>query len=550
MFLKFHKLFESLTTSERQIFEGALLLFLISFILNGINVFYKDTAIRPIEGGIYREGVIGQPISINPILAGNNEADKDLIEFLFKDLYTLSESQKISNEGKTWLIRLKNKIFWSDGSPITGDDVVFTVKTIQNPEARSSSFQTWEGINVEKINELEVRFDLKTPYIYFSDNLKNLKLIPKHIFDKIPPSNIRLSDFNLEPVSSGPYVFDSYSKRKDGFIKEYRFKPNNYYFESKSLIDDFRFVFFADTDEAIDAFNKRAIDGLGGISAGELDQIKINHDLWEIKIPRYYSVFFNSQNAATFQEKNVRLAINYAINRKEIIDSVFNGRAEEATGPILVGMEGYKIYQNDFDLEKAKKLLEDASWKIGDDGVRQKTSGKDVLRLEFDLVAPESEFLKQTAELIKKQLAGIGMKININILPPKEISSGIIKQRSYQMLLFGNVMKNNPDVISFWHSLERFYPGLNLSLYDNKNLDDLLESVRKNFNKNSRIKDIKKIQDIIRDDVPSIFLYSPNYLYIVPKNLGGFKIKSILNYSSKRFEDVNEWFLKTARVFK
>ena len=117
------------------------------------------------------------------------------------------------------------------------------------------------------------------------------------------------------------------------------------------------------------------------------------------------------------------------------------------------------------------------------------------------------------------------------------------------MILFGNILRGNPDTFSFWRSSERFYPGLNLSVYNNKKVDDILESIRKELDAESRKKKLSQLQEIFYSDNPAIFLFSPNYIYAVPKNLGGFKMK-ILVLSSDRFKKVNEWYLKTARVLK
>ncbi len=550
MLLKFHKLFDALTKNERQIFEGALMVFLVAFVLNGINLFYKTTTIRPIAGGIFNEGVVGQPTNLNPILSSNNEADRDLIEFLFLDAGSMLKEYRISNNGKTWDLEMKEGMKWSDGEKIDGDDLIFTLKAIQNPETRSPMFPAWDGVIAEKINDLEVKINLKTPYAFFLDNLKNLKLIPEHIFGKIPLSNIRLSDFNLEPISSGPFAFKEYTKRKDGFIKEYSFSENLNFNGQHPLIKEFNFVFFADIREAIEAFNKKEINGLGGLTPDQEQAIEISHELNELKLPRYYSLFLNPSTFTPFQDKEVRRAIDLAIDKSRIIKEVFLGKATEVDGPIMPGMEGYKPGQVVFDVEQAKDILAKNSWKTGEEGILEKVSGGNVVQLKFEMVVPNIDFLKKTADIIKENLMAVGIFANIKLLEPQEVTSQVIKQRSYEGLLFGSVLKSNPDIISFWHSLERFYPGLNLSLYENKSLDETLESARKNLNKNSRIKEVKKIQEIIRNDKPSIFLYSPNYLYVTSNDLKGFRTKLMIGYPSKRLSDVSEWNLKTARVFK
>ena len=132
---------------------------------------------------------------------------------------------------------------------------------------------------------------------------------------------------------------------------------------------------------------------------------------------------------------------------------------------------------------------------------------------------------------------------------PDDITDANIRTRNYQMLLFGNILKHNPDVFAFWHSSERFFPGLNLSLYENKKVDTLLESIRKNFNIDARKKDIEKLQDFIVNDYPAVFLYSPNYLYVTTNKLKGFETTAIVT-PADRFDGIATWHFNTKRVFK
>ena len=117
------------------------------------------------------------------------------------------------------------------------------------------------------------------------------------------------------------------------------------------------------------------------------------------------------------------------------------------------------------------------------------------------------------------------------------------------MLVFGNILKKNPDIFSFWHSSERFYPGRNLALYEDKQVDQLLSSIRQDFSNHSRNKKLSQLQQIINDDKPAIFLFSPNYLYAAPKNLRGF-YSYFITTPAQRFEKINQWHLRTYRKFQ
>lgn len=552
MLSKFHKLFDSLTRLERQIFQGALIIFALSSLLNGANAFYRKTVLAPIEGGSYTEGVVGQPIVINPLIAAGNEADRDLIELLFSDLSELMADYKLSDDQKSWTIELKENLFWSDGEPITADDVIFTVGAIQNPDTYSPLAQTWQSVAAEKLNEREFRFTLKIPYAFFLDNLRSLKIVPQHIFGAIPTANLRLSDYNLEPVGSGPYLFLNFAKRKDGFISDYRLRANQAYIGGLPLIQELRFKFFPKLEEAVAAFNRKEIDGLGGLSPSDLGDLKIGYQLRELNIPRYYAIFMNPSTAPALNQKEIREAIALVTDRGNLIQTVLAGRGIAIAGPLYPDIEGYDPEVSEtarFSPKDAVELLETKGWRNSEGGIRVKKIGKEELKLEFEIIVPDIDFLAEAVSILKEDLQKIGIRLTPITVDPSEVAGEIIKTRNYQMIIFGNILKNNPDVFSFWHSSERFHPGLNLALYNNKIVDGLLESIRKNFDDTSRLRDLKKLQNILTEEKPAIFLFSPNYLYAAPKDLGGFNNK-IIAAPSNRFDDVNKWYLKTARVFK
>jgi peptide/nickel transport system substrate-binding protein len=540
------------------VFAAAFLIFIFSFVFISIDFFNKKTVLKPVSGGEYVEGVIGQPSFINPVIAGNNDADRDLVELLFNRLSDLSESQKMSEDGKIWNIRLKENIFWQDNRPITSDDIVFTVKTIQDPDSRSPFFSYWQGISVERISEREFKIALPEPYAFFESTIKELRPIPKHLFENIPAANLRLSDYNLEPIASGPFKFLSFEKDRSGFIKEYRLASSENYSEQKPYLKNFVFKYYQNEDELLKAFNSGAIDGFGGLSPKNLSRININHRVFELRSPKYYAVFLNSTAQPVLKDKNVRLALNYATDKKSLSEKIFKGRALPVSGPLVLGMKGFapQVYpEENFSLEKAGQILEAGGWRLTEDGVREKKSKKESQRLEFDLAVPRISFLNETAELIKEDWSKIGVKLNLIIRSSSEINEEIIKTRNYEMLVFGNVFSSidSPDLSSFWHSSERFYPGLNLSLYENKTADVLIESIRRNLNEKSRQRDLAALQSLIVNDLPALFLYSPNYLYVAKPFLGGFDFSITgreFSFSSDRFKNVENWHVKTARVFR
>ncbi len=552
MLSKFHYIFDAFSSKERQIFQGASLVFVFALFFASVNAFYGATVLAPIPGGSYTEGVVGQPIAVNPLIAGTNDSDRDLMEIAFADLTELTERSEPDDNHRIWTVTLKDDLRWSDGEPLTSDDVIFTLETIQNPDAHSPSFASWHGVAAERLSEREIRFTLKTPYAFFSDNLASFKVAPKHVFSAIPVANLRLSDYNFEPVGSGPFAFSGYTKRKDGFVTEYRFAANPYYAGESPLLKELVFRFFPGYQEAIESFNRKDIDGLGGISTSDVSGVRIGHRVAELPVPRYYAVFINQTTSLPLREEEVRTALDAATDRTKLLDLALENRGIPVGGPLTPGIEGYDPEVGAgarFSIDAARAALENAGWKTDEDGIRRKRIQGNDLRLAFELIVPDIPFLVTAAGELAEDWKAAGIEITTTVLSPTEVTNDVVKTRNYQLLIFGNILKMNPDIFSFWHSSERFRPGLNLSLYENKSVDALLESIRREFDPEKRRQQTVDLQRAIDSDKPAVFLFSPNYLYLAPKNLGGLENPQI-GSPSNRFDNVNKWYLKTARIFK
>ncbi len=547
------KIFKSFSRNEKLLFAVSFLAFLSSSIIWAAGFFSQMTVLAAVSGGEYVEGVVGQPSFINPVLSSPGGVDSDINELVFSKLFDLSDSVKMSDNGKVWDIRLKADIFWDDKQPITSQDIDFTIKKIQNSDMQSPLESMWRGTQTEVISKLEMKVSLSEPYFFFDETLKNLMIIPAHLFTDTPAANIKISDYNLEPTGNGPFKFQSFKKEKSGFISEYKFVRNETYFNKKPYIESVVFKFYKSEDELINAFNSGEISGFGGLSAKNLEKISINSKIFSLMMPRYYALFFNSYAQKNLAGKNVRMALDYATDKKKIIDEVFNGDAAVADGPIVLGMNGYNpevSSESVFSPEKAMSILDADGWKVGEDGVREKIIKKETLRLEFNAISPKVQFLEDAVNIIASDWARIGVNLNVLVKSLEEIDE-IIKTRNYEMIIFGNSFTSysNPDLSSFWYSSQKFYPGFNLSLYENKSVDNLIEISRETMSDSKRQSALSSLQSLIVGDQPAIFLFSPDYTYVSKQQLEGFE-ETEINSASDRFKNIENWYIRTARVFK
>lgn len=520
----FLKVVETLGKKERLVFYGALILFSLSALTYGV-IFYKTrTYLIPSEGGTYREGIVGQPSFVNPVIP-ITETDRAISRLIFSSLEEMAESIKQSPDGKTWNVRLYDNIFWHDGQKLTADDVVFTVDVIHNPDSRSHLRGSFDGVDVSRVSELEVQFTLQNAYAFFKeDHLRSLRPIPKHLFVDLPVTNYQLTPYGLSPIGSGPYKIVSHEKDSGGFITSFKLRANEEYFTHTPYITNFVFKFFRKDSELISAYNLGQIDGFGLSTAQPLEErpIIIRHTAHYLSSSRYYAIFINQSVApAALQELSVRRTLSGAIGRNDIVDEVFQDHATPFFGPTNTAGNSLSSY----DPEAIKDL-------------------------SLNLVVPDEPFLVETAEKVKVYWEALGAKVNVIVRSIRDIREDVLRNTNYELILFGNIVKEGNDLFAFWHSSKRFFPDQNLALYQDSTTDSLLEEYRRTFDPASRATLLEQISARISAEVPAIFLYSPDYVFITTPNLQGIDDTRTINTSDDRFANVSEWFIKSKRTFR
>lgn len=545
------KIFYSFSLKEKKVFWAAFSVAVLSLVVSGFIYADKITKALPARGGSYTEGMAGQPAFVNPILAAS-EVDKSLSRLIFSRMEDLTPKMELADDGRILRARLEGEILWSDGEKLTSDDIVFTVQKIKDEESRSPLYEDWRGISVKRISELEVEFELADAGGFFGDRVKNLYILPRHIFKDVPPSNWRISDFNLAPVGSGPFRFSDFSKKSNGFIVEYKLEINPDYFKEKPLIEKFTFAFFPEMKEALDAFNRGAVDGIGGLTIDEITGIQRPYEKFSFRLPNYYAVFMNQSRNSILKEIDFRKVLAATAPRETIVQVALGNLGSPEWGPIPQETPmGDKSLKEVYALSKsAGEILDDLGWKRenGQTGFRKKTIGKTEMTLELSLTTPEIDFLQKAAEELKKGWENLGIKLNIIPVPQDEVRE-MIKNRDYELVLYGNVLDERLDLNSFWHSSSRFHPGLNLSLYASREADKLMEKISEAGDFSGLKDDFKNLQRVIAEDFPAVFLFSLNYVYVANTDLKGVGL-DLISEPADRFDSVAKWYLKTVRVLK
>lgn len=543
--------YQSFSLRERIAFLTACAIFVISGTFLAIHTIRNITLSVPREGGSYTEGVVGQPAFINPILTKDGTPDKALVKLLFANIPTLAESIKNSDDFRVWTVRIKEAAQWQDKSPITSDDIIYTIQTIQDPDTLSPLNAEWQNITATRVSEREIRFELLDSYALFENLLVNLYPVPKKLFAELSPATMKLSAYNLEPIGSGPFVYESYEKRKSGFIESFTVTASESY-ESIGItpyIYRLTMHFFPNEEEMVRAYNVGIIDGFGTHDWQMAKNLKINATIQKIETTKFYAAFFNTSANDALTSRAVRKVLTHAIDKTALVRDLFDGSAVALNGPIPQSVHGFDPVVNQYytyNPDQARKLLTEDGWKFNDEeGVWEKGSAP----LKITVKTPNLWPLKDIAQRIKRDWEAIGISVSVQTIDPQIITDEVIRTRNYEVLLFGNTVSYDPDPFTFWHSSERFYPGLNLSLYQNADIDKLILKMRKaGLESGNRDDLLAQFQEKVANDYPALFLVSPDFLYITKSTIPGITIDPI-TMPHDRMNNITDWYLATRRIF-
>ena len=558
----------SFSKKERLVFLFFLFTLILSTIvlLESVNKSFMVNV--PMSGGTLSEGIVGSPRFVNPILA-YSPVDNDLVSIIYSGLMRkntdgtltpdLAEKYDISKDGLTYTFTLKNKIFFQDGKPLTADDVIFTINKIKDPIVKSPKKVNWDGVSVEKLDEKTIRFTLKQPYASFLENA-TIGILPLHLWTSGANTPIEINELNINPIGSGPYQLKKVGKESSGLINSYELTAFNKFALGKPYIKNIIFNFYSNEEDSISALEGGKVNQISSITPENAETLKEKKYLIKSSVlPRVFGLFFNQSQNQIFTDKNVVQAMNLAIDKDKIVREVLLGYGVVIDGPIPPNMVAYQKLgeEKDSSVEENKtqatEILAKDGWKKGASGFLEKTTTvkkkKTTEQLTFSISTGNSPELVKTAELIKEDLNSLGMKVDVKTFEIGNLNQSVIRPRQYDALLFGQIINHESDLFAFWHSTQRKDPGLNIAMYTNAKVDKILEDASILTDETARIKKYAQFENEVEHDMPAIFLYSPNFIYVVSKDLKGVSIDHITS-ASDRFLNLYSWYLKTDNIWK
>jgi len=453
------------------------------------------------------------PSRINPILA-NDTASSEIADWIFSGLLKydkdgnpsvdLALSYDFETQTKL-IIKLKKDVLWHDGAKFTSKDVIFTYEKINDPKVFTSIKSNYKQVkSVKALDEYTIEVIYKKPY-FKALEIWMVGIMPEHILKN--EKNLMTSTFNKKPIGTGPYKINSFKVGSD--IKLF---ANETYFDGKPKIDTILYKFLPDPNTSFLFLKQNKLD-LGGLTPIQADRqltknFKDSFTIIEKPAFAYSYLGFNLKSEK-FKDKRIRKALSLAVDKKELVDILFFGHGKVCNGPFLPGSFAYndKIKETKQNIQESKKLLKDAGYDENNP-------------FTFEVVTNTGNDIRiNAAQILQYQFAKAGINMKIRVMEWQAFLNTVVHPRNFESILLGWSLALMPDAYPLWHSDSDKLGRFNFVGYKNETVDKLIEKGSTTIDRKKLGKIYKRIFKIIADDLPYLFLYIPNSITVINKEI-------------------------------
>ena len=461
-------------------------------------------------------GMTQEPVQFNPLLWVNAGTENVPETCMFDALWDVDETGRfipnlaaevptrenggISPDGLIWRVNLRREVKWTDGAPFTAKDVEFTYQTVVNPAVAVRSRNGFDLIrNFKVVDDHTIEIELSRPYVPFIWAWQIMHVVPHHLLSK--EANINTSGFNSQPVGTGPFVLKS---RVAGSHMIYKRNPD--YHRGAARVRQFIHKFVPDQ-----------LVLYGQARTGEVDYSAVPADRWsEARLlpdralltaphPTVQFVYFNCARPQ-FRDSRVRRALYTALEMQRSLDDIYFGTAQRTLSYLVPSHWAYNQALKDPtpNPELAAKLLDEAGWPVGPDGIRV----KDGVQLKFTMSTTAGVLARQgTQALFQQNWRRIGVEMEIRNMPASVVWGEYTTKSQFDTLLVGwePTVGMDPDYTARCHSKQiplKTGSGSNYVQYENAELDRLLELGVTQTDIAGRKQTYARIQEILAEDVP------------------------------------------------
>lgn len=469
----------------------------------------------------------------------------------------LAKSYEISDDNLSITFKLKDNIKWSDGKTLTADDVAFTFTSLADKGYTGSKYGYVEKLkgakdyhegSVDKIEGIEVidkntiKFTFAEPYSPGLTNLGSIGIIPKHIWGEVPIAQWKdKKDLLTKPVGTGPYEVVSFTEGQDVQLKR-----NDNYFDGDVKTEKF-ILKVTNEDTATGELLNGTVDvidasNLKNKDIKELESEGMDVTSYDSNLVQYMG--FNLRDKK-FQDKNLRQAFMYALDRNAMVDKLLEGNGQVVDTPMLPSSWSYPdkstLNNYKYNKDKAKELLKQAGYEDRDNnGIVEDKDGKELV---VKLTYPTGNKLReQTAPIIQANLKDIGVKMELENMEFTALMDKVVANHDFELYLMGNNLSLDPDPKPYWHSTsasdEKGNSAWNISSFKNEKADKLIEQGISVSDQKQRKEIYSQFGKLLNDEVPWAYLYSQNIRKAYNPHLKDFK-----PYTFNDFDNVKDWYI-------
>lgn len=529
----------------------------------GMLVYFASTyttEFRPAPGGTYLESISGFPQSLNPLLSFYNDADSDVTSLVYSGLTQITMEGEIAPDlaigweiepgGITYTFRLNPRALWHDGMPVSADDVLFTVGLLQDPDypGPPDIGALWQGVRVERLGELAVRFVLPEPYAPFLD-YTTFGLLPAHRLRGIRSADLATLDFNRDPVGTGPFRLAEV-KAQDGQITEVTLKRFPRFYGAQAFIENVVLRFYPTPRAAFEVYQDGLVEGVAGVPINLLPEVWKNEalNLYTAPVAEITMLYFNELISATvpFDATPVRQALLYAIDRQALVDEVLLGQAIVPKTPLLPGTWAYseeEVPAYPHNPAQAAALLRSVGWTRT--FITETLRNADGTPLRFSLMVADEPTDLALGRALATQWAAVGISVTVQAVPPLALGASL-QSRSYEAALIHIMAPGDPDPYPFWHETQALV-GQNYTGFRHRRISELIEQARITVDRERRVALYREFQQLFMSEVPAIPLYVPVFNYAVDVRVQGVQMPPLVR-TGDRFRNIAEWYVLQRRV--
>lgn len=553
----FHRL-ERGGASDRLLLTVGFFGILTVAVLLAITLSRQYAAVVPVRGGTLTEGVIGVPRFVNPALA-ITRADQDMTALIYSGLMRLSadgtlvpdiaESVARSDDGRTYTFTLRRNVTFHDNTPLTASDVAFTISLIQNPNLKSPLRGIWNDVSVNVIDEYTIAITLEEAYAPFIENF-TLGIMPKHLWGDLSTEQLPFSQYNTEPVGSGPFMVERVQRDQTGLINRYELTSFGAALVAPNLSKiDIRF--YQNETVLRSALDRREIRATAYLPVSQLASLNRNDfDIITAPLPRIFGVFFNQNRSAVARDRAAREALNAAIDREALIAETLAGYGIPMSAPIVPtgsvvdSPQASLVATSSANLEAATAILRAGGWTQNSLGLWEKRIDGDPETLRITLRTSNTELFGSVVNRVAERWRALGVEVQVEQFEQADLVQTVIRPRDFEALLFGLDMNRTEDLYPFWHSSQKDDPGLNVAQYTNIAVDRLLEDARLTDDVSERDRILAEVAERIAAETPAIMLFAQTLTYVVDSHIHTTPLPAI-HRSSDRFVTIPLWYANT-----